>query len=685
MSQNKFGIIDSYQKPILRGHIYLRTMPHWAVLERHLFDVLDSSWPIFQEKFCNPDGSLIFNQSMDHSRDGADDFYESFFNWPAFYMLGGSEEILNAAKKSWKGVTKQLTELGLVKDDYERGYDWFHQGESMIFFYSICAADPNDKEFRALSKKFAELYAGDNSPNYDRERNIIPAPHNGSDGLRPGLGQEWVHGYPPDSINSVMKPYGLPLHYVEGIETWEDLSNKENAMRMAEHMEKILGYGDVAVNLAATSLVANDWLYDHRDSSASWIKRYIQGWVDRANANDGIIPDNVAPDGNVGGLHDGRWFGGHYGWTWPHGFYSVTHAALVAGLNQLLLFGDQSALELTRTVLKKVTALGKVSTIIETESSLQAGTERFGVPVDAPVLLVPYRYGKNGWFDYSPMIMSQPIWLWYLSMSKDDEKFMEELIEGISPYGSYISPTRNKEEAGHEAPWFRYLQGKFESYPEEALSMALGQVARRMRLMETEVLSGPGGVNIHFWQEVQPIVTEILTQLTVGAPQVLYNGGLQLTRLRYFDADAGRIGLPPDVAALVTKITRDETHVELVNTSVLHTRKLVILGGAFGEHHIESVTHLSETVHPDEMERLVDGYESAIYSGDQATSAHFHMYPGSRRAYGAPELLSVDVQTPINSSDFAIEIPPNSIAKLQIKMKLNANKPRFISFEDLKK
>jgi hypothetical protein len=98
------------------------------------------------------------------------------------------------------------------------------------------------------------------------------------------------------------------------------LAVKEKSMLMAAEMERVLGYGDVAVNLAVTSLVANQWLYDNEQSSADWITKYIQGWVDRAEANDGIVPDNVAPNGEVGGLHDGRWFGGHYGWTWPHGF-----------------------------------------------------------------------------------------------------------------------------------------------------------------------------------------------------------------------------------------------------------------------------------------------------------------------------------------------------------------------------
>jgi hypothetical protein len=50
------------------------------------------------------------------------------------------------------------------------------------------------------------------------------------------------------------------------------------------------------------------------------------------------------------------------------------------------------------------------------------------------------------------------------------------------------------------------------------------------------------------------VVTETLTQLTWGAPQVVYNGGLTQGRVRYYDAQRHRPGLPPDVAALVSSL-----------------------------------------------------------------------------------------------------------------------------------
>jgi hypothetical protein len=59
------------------------------------------------------------------------------------------------------------------------------------------------------------------------------------------------------------------------------------------------------VNLAATSLPALRWLDDADDASAGWIRRYVEGWLARADANGGLLPDNVGPDGTVGALQEG--------------------------------------------------------------------------------------------------------------------------------------------------------------------------------------------------------------------------------------------------------------------------------------------------------------------------------------------------------------------------------------------
>jgi hypothetical protein len=56
--------------------------------------------------------------------------------------------------------------------------------------------------------------------------------------------------------------------------------------------------------------------------------------------------------------------------------------------------------------------------------------------------------------------------------------------------------------------------------------------------------------------------------------------------LRYFDDEARRPGLPPDVGVLVTRLTADEVDVTLVNINQLAPRSLIVQGGAYGEHTI---------------------------------------------------------------------------------------------------
>jgi hypothetical protein len=61
-------------------------------------------------------------------------------------------------------------------------------------------------------------------------------------------------------------------------------------------------------------------------------------------------------------------------------------------------------------------------------------------------------------------------------------------------------------------------------------------------------------------------------------------------RLRYFDPERRRAGVPPDVAALVSEMTDTKAVVTLVNLSKSQPRTVVVQGGAYGEHQLESVT-----------------------------------------------------------------------------------------------
>ena len=63
------------------------------------------------------------------------------------------------------------------------------------------------------------------------------------------------------------------------------------------------------------------------------------------------------------------------------------------------------------------------------------------------------------------------------------------------------------------------------------------------------------------------------------------------SQVRYFDGESGRSGLPPDVAALVTRIEKDWIEIEVINLNAFEPRQLIIQGGAYGEHRLLSVDY----------------------------------------------------------------------------------------------
>ena len=150
--------------PAVTASVPLLEPPGWALAERELFDLLDHGWRRFARQFTGPDGRLRYGHEIT-SRDGVDDFYETFFNWPQLYLLGGADDLLAESERHWEGVTAQLTELGMLSGEYERGYDWFHQGESNLLLYFLCMAAPARWAERAV--RFAELYVDPAHGNYE--------------------------------------------------------------------------------------------------------------------------------------------------------------------------------------------------------------------------------------------------------------------------------------------------------------------------------------------------------------------------------------------------------------------------------------------------------------------------------------------------------------------------------------
>jgi hypothetical protein len=414
-----------------------------------------------------------------------------------------------------------------------------------------------------------------------------------------------------------------------------------------------MGEGDTAVNLAAAGLVHNALLLTGRERYRQWILEYVGAWRERAQANIGILPDNVAPDGTVGGLLDGRWYGGHYGWSWPHGWYSVGHAALVAALAAACAADDESYLDLVRPALDEIISNGKIMPYSESDSSIRSKWRvQLVEDVTTPTLHVPYRYDDRGWFDYNPMLMGVPTALWHHTADPADLLRIVRLRERAGYDWGTVRAFRSKEEAGHEEPWFAFLVGDNPDYPEKILAAAQAQVRHRLARMKAYAGVEVPEEDIHLWQQSNPVVTEALVQLTWGGPQVVYNGGLQQARVRYYDADARRPGLPPQVAALVSRIEPEATVVELVNLDPQQARTLIVQAGAFAEHSIRSAEY---TVCDD-----------GSWIGD--------LYDYGHRA---PQIHTASIEA--DGPWLRIELPRSTRIRLTLALELRAHVPSYRS------
>jgi hypothetical protein len=293
------------------------------------------------------------------------------------------------------------------------------------------------------------------------------------------------------------------------------------------------------------------------------------------------------------------------------------HAAIIAALAAAAATGDDEYLDLVRPALDEIIAHGKTMAYIEADSSLHSKwSVQLADDVHTPTLHVPYRHSDRGWFDYNPLLMGVPTALWHHTASDADRQRIERLRAAGGYDWRTVRSFRSKEEAGHEEPWFAFLAGDDPGYPERILAAAQAQVRHRLARMERYRGLDVPEADIHLWQQSNPVVTEALVQLTWGGPQVIYNGGLQQARVRYYDADARRPGLPSSVAALVSSIDPQATVVELVNLDPSDGHTLVVQAGAFAEHTIRSVRY----TRCEDLSWIGDLYDYGHRQPDEETS-----------------------------------------------------------------
>jgi hypothetical protein len=541
--------------------------PEWALLQNLLVDTMNKGAVEFVNRYTRPDGTLIWKEEWP-GMDGSDDAYESFHNFALFYALGGSEELHSIARRQWDAVTWQWTEYGQIYREFDAYYDWMHHGESSIYFYYYGLADPTVLKDRQRTIRFANLYTGDDPEvhNYDSEKKLIRSPITGSRGPRFKMtAEDW------ETHREVLDHYLPPYEDIEGVNgpkcQWTDDVIFE---RVLEKLNQRMAKGDVPLNLNATSLVTHAYMYTGDEKYKKWVIDYLEAWAERTRQNEGIIPDNVGLSGKIGEYMDGKWWGGYYGWRWPHGALTIVEPLVTAGSNATLLTGDTSYLDLARSQIDMLWDRGK-----ELDGDW----------------VTPNRHFDNGWGDYRPANSSNPIHCWNISMEDQDlERILR--VRNRDRWNTVSSRVR-KGNRGSIEPWFNYTQGKNPDYPMQILKANYKAVCEHMGRIRQDN-SCPKEYDIHYWQDVNPVITEALTQLTLGAPQNIYHGGLMHTPIRHFDGHAKRPGLPAGVAALVESINKNSLILNLVNTDLMNEKEVIVQSGSFGQHNFTQVDVLDE-------------------------------------------------------------------------------------------
>jgi hypothetical protein len=240
-------------------------------------------------------------------------------------------------------------------------------------------------------------------------------------------------------------------------------------------------------------------------------------------------------------------------------------STLIGAANAYLVSGDPKYLELPRSVVR----------LMQSKSRIENGR-----------VLVPHRHGDQGWYDYRPFNPSYLVHLWYLSQDQRDYEAIDQLAD-TSNWTSLVY-RKGKGDFGHEGAWLRFLEGKNPDYPNQILQANYREALRRLASIRADQ-SNPPDRNVHHWQERNPVVLEGLVQTMLGGPNHIYQGGLLHVRLRYFDPVRKRAGVPPEVAALVDRLTPVSLSLHLVNLHPTEPREVVLQAGAFGEHKFTEV------------------------------------------------------------------------------------------------
>ena len=529
--------------------------PEWALLQRELIRSKNDACRAFFDRYFDQRGYLEEVPRWG-GNDGPDDAIENLTDWPVLHALGASDDVKHMYKLAWEGHLRQYSEAktvevplgrdGMYYREFPVSFDWLHNGESMSVYGLQGLGDPYDPEFRRRARRYAGLYMDEDplAPNYDPEHKVIRSMFNGSRGplMRKATALDWAGDY--IEVEGRFKPGHGERSYQEMLDHFKDYTDVA---------------GDHPMNMGATSMVLNAFMSTGESKYREWLVDYIGAWRDRTFANGGIIPSNVGVDGTIGGECGGRWYGGTYGWGFTvvvpqtgelsHRPFFIGRYHLGFG-NALLVTGDQVYVEAVRRTIDAVNGNAK--------------------EIDGRTMY-PRMFGDDGWYDFRLEPFSEgALDVYYWSMDPADR-------DRLPP-----------------DPWLAFLDGDDPDFPVREMRRELGDVRAKAQGMrgdmstpDTRMSDDPMGFN--------PGRVGTLVQTMLGGLPTTNAAYPMHSRLRYFDPERRRAGIPEDVTALVDRLTADEVSVTLVNVNQVSEKVVIVQSGAYAEHQLHTAEVAGET------------------------------------------------------------------------------------------
>ena len=517
--------------------------PTWAVLQRELIKANTAACKEFFARYFDQRGYLLCVERWGGD-DGPDDAIENVADWPILHALGAPDSILHMYRKAWEGHLRQYTQAktvdvpfardGMFYKEFHCMMDWMHIGEELRVFNLQGLSDPRDVRFGNRVRRYAGFYMNEDpgAPNYDSKHRIIRSMFNGSRGplMRKATGVDWA-GDPIEVENRFHLGHG-ERSYAEMVAHFKDYNDI---------------IGDHPQNMGATTLAANAYMLTGEDKYKAWLLEHVDARLQRMQANNGIIPTNIGLDGTIGGEAGGKWYGGVYGWgftvTVPQTGKPAHRPRIGRGLigfgNAFLLTGDR----------RYIDAWTKMIDLVNSNAKMIGDRNMY-----------PRMYGDDGWYDFR-----ETPW-----------------AEGALDCWFWTGEERDRRRVAGDQ-WVRFLAGDNPGYPEQALRRDFETIRGRVAGMRADTTT-PDTRLADDPMKFNPATVGTLRQLMLAGLDPGRGAAPLHCRLRYFDPEMRRAGIPEDVAALVDRLTDDRVAVTLVNVNQVESRDVIVQCGAYAEH-----------------------------------------------------------------------------------------------------